>query len=676
MQLTHSFYAKMSLGLLVLLVAIVLVYAPGLRGPFVFDDYPNIVNNRVVAIDSLSYTNLRDAALSKETRILPRPLAMLSFAINYYLAQGFNDTLWFKATNLAIHLINTLLIFWVARLLLRGRNLYPLGDAPDRGLALWLPLFIASIWALHPLNLSTVLYTVQRMASLTTLFMLAGLISFLHGREILSRAPWHGLTLMIAGTVGGTGLGLLNKEIALLLPLYLLVVDYVFLRDASRGWPLVVSRFHTVTVAVIGLAGAYYAVAHSDRILGIYALREFTPWERLLTEPRVLWFYISLLVFPTPGRFTLFHDDIEFSTGLFSPWTTLPAIIGVIGIVVLAIVFRKRFPIAAFAVMWFMVGHILESSIIGLELVHEHRNYLPSFGPIFVMVYGLVYLFGRITRTAIVVFALLATAATVGYSTTVLAGYWSNAVFLTTYLAKNHPRSSRSQAMLGDLALQDGDPLRAIGHYKTAADLSIHETSFFLRIIHMVAISDIRGDITTPRADPFIASLPPYLTIRKDRYGTHLTMPPEIMAEAEQRLATWPVHSRTVEVLEQLANCVREDPPHCGHLRDAVTRWHQIALGNDRTNDNMRRALHTGLASLYVTSGKYKEALQSARRARSYDENSPVLALMEANILYLLGHTRQAEEILHVLELNATLDNINREQVEILLAMLKAPQKK
>ncbi len=95
---------------------------------------------------------------------------MLSFAVNHYLT-GL-DPAPMKATNLAIHLFNVLLVFGLARCLLRFR----LQERAQQGqLADWLALAVAALWALHPINLMAVLLIVQRMESLGHLFVFAGL---------------------------------------------------------------------------------------------------------------------------------------------------------------------------------------------------------------------------------------------------------------------------------------------------------------------------------------------------------------------------------------------------------------------------------------------------------------------------------------------------------------------
>ena len=165
------------LALAGLLALVMLAYLPGLRGPFVFDDYPNIVNNPTVAVTTLTAQNLYTAASSNTSGPLGRPLAALSFALDHYRAGGFYP-LAFKLTNLAIHLLNVLLVYALV-----GRVARRLGAGEGSAAV---ALFTALLWGLHPLQLTSVLYVVQRMTSLSALWVLAGGWLWLVGRQRLA----------------------------------------------------------------------------------------------------------------------------------------------------------------------------------------------------------------------------------------------------------------------------------------------------------------------------------------------------------------------------------------------------------------------------------------------------------------------------------------------------------
>ena len=96
-----------------------------------------------------------------------------------------------------------------------------------------------------------------------------------------------------------------------------------------------------------------------------------------------------MIVAPDGRWFTLYHDDITLSRGLLEPWTTLPAALGIAGLIAAAWLARRRAPVAGFGIAFFLGGHLLESTVLPLELAFEHRNYLPAFGPLLALCYYL-----------------------------------------------------------------------------------------------------------------------------------------------------------------------------------------------------------------------------------------------------------------------------------------------
>lgn len=229
--------------LAVALIVTTMVYWPGLSGSYLFDDYPNIVDNQGVQPQDASAPSLVRAALSSPSSSFKRPLASLSFAANY-LATGL-DPYWMKLTNLMIHLLNGLLAFLLARALLLAVAppfLAPYQHAekgvPQAGI---IAALIAAAWMLLPINLTGVLYVVQRMESIANLFVLLGLIGYVIGRSRMLVAPpnrtsedglggWRGFWLCAASITVPTALGVLAKETAVMLPLYALLVEWAVFR--------------------------------------------------------------------------------------------------------------------------------------------------------------------------------------------------------------------------------------------------------------------------------------------------------------------------------------------------------------------------------------------------------------------------------------------------------------
>lgn len=265
--------ARIGLPWLLLAIAVIVtaaVYWPGVTGGWVFDDYPNIVDNAAIHITRghASFVAWVNAALSSPASFLHRPLASITFALNWMWGGG--DPQPFKVTNIVIHLINGVLVFCMLRALLRllalrsdippvlrtdaeggdknpppsaGRgnerdDFYAIDDAAATRLA----LIVSAAWMLLPINLMAVLYVVQRMESLCQVFMLAGLWAYLHGRWMMltarddARRDRHGFALAVAGIVLGTLLALTSKETAVLLPVFAFLAEWILLRFARATY--------------------------------------------------------------------------------------------------------------------------------------------------------------------------------------------------------------------------------------------------------------------------------------------------------------------------------------------------------------------------------------------------------------------------------------------------------
>ena len=621
-------------ALLATLALVVLAYLPGLRGPFVFDDYPNILNNPAVAVTELSPQVLRAAALSNTSGPLGRPLAALSFGIDHYRAGGFHP-LAFKLSNLAIHLLNVLLVYALA-----GRLARRLGAGE---MAPTVALFCALLWGLHPLQLTSVLYVVQRMTSLAATFTLAAMLCWLQAREGWARP------LATDGAAGGLPrrraalgwllacgvffvLGLLSKENAVLLPLYLGVIELCLWRwkdtaDADHG-RRAATWFFAVTLLAPLLVGLALFVWQPGLLLDGYAGRPFTLGERLLTEARVLWFYVGLVLLPTPARLGLYHDDMAISTGLLEPWTTLLALDGWLVVLMAALLLRRRAPAFTFGVLWFLAGQALESTVVPLEIAHEHRNYLPSFGLLFAAVYG-VARFARHTGNRRVYGVLgLATALALGFGTFGRAASWHSEETIIEALYRHHPQSASAQQMMGELMLKRyGQPAQAVAHYRRAHELAPWETGYAIR----AAWADRAAGEPVP-------------TLAEQ----------EVIAKA---LRERPLPPTTLIALQSLSDCALAGEPPCRDLTPALLNWLAAAAENPRINAVSVTQVTINYGQICLQTDRFDQGLawvQSAYRRSS----QPVYRLMEANFRMLQGDLDGAsavlDEVRRVSELSAT----------------------
>jgi protein O-mannosyl-transferase len=671
---------------IVALAAIVLltiaVYLPGLKGPFIFDDQPNITLNQDVAITDLSAASLRQAALSNESGPLKRPLPALTFGLNHYMAGGFANTVPYKGTNLAIHLVNAMLVYWLSHLLLQ--QLRRRGAIAPTGLFAWLPALIAAAWALHPLQLTSVLYVVQRVTSLSALFVLAGLITFMHGRLRTEQGQRHGYLLMTVGIVVGTVLGLASKENAVLLPLFVLAIEIACFEQPLRNSVIrgKLGGYYAIVIGIPFAAALVWFAFHPDIIQRTYVSRDFGPVERLLTEARVLWSYVGLIVLPRIGAFGIFHDDIPISAGLLTPWTTLPALLGVIAMAILAFAARRRYALFSFAVFWFLIGHSMESSLIGLEIAHEHRNYLPSFGVLMGAIYGLSFAIEKLLQLRAAVILLLCYVAVFGFTTYSRAHTWASEDRIIETAAKNHPNSARSQYMLAEVfARKRGDPIAALNHYKRAAELDPHDSHPLIKLLIIASDTTIRGAPDKPdnmQGDelPFVEGLPTFVSLGKVDGRLSLVVSEAVMKEIRRRLREEPVRPHTSFTLGLLSACVNHGARSCRHLYQQAAAWYELALSNSNANDLARSYLASGLAGLYLGHGDHAKALSAATQARQYDPSNAAHWLMEAEVYLYLNRREQAASIIdQTIARYGPLEGETHEKAEALLAILNSKRK-
>lgn len=363
----------MNLIWLLLIAATSGVYLQGLHGGFLFDDFPNIVDNSVIHLSSLSISGLAGSLEGASAGPLGRPVSVISFALTHWLF-GL-DPYAFKATNLVVHIVNSLLVGWLVLLLLREQAALRVSDKAQK----WLPVWVASAWSLHPIHFVAINMAVQRMTLLATMFTLLALIAHLKAigsvKGRLNILCWGALAWCICWP-----LAVLSKETGLLFPMFAMILVY-FSEDSdhSANRPKM-RRFAFMGGAVALVAvGMYWRIGLSWLEAG-YSVRDFTLYERLLTQARVLWFYFGQIVLPNNESFALYLDWFKVSRGWFEPESTIFAVLAWFVTICAAIRYRHRQAALVFGLVWFLLGHSMESSFIPLEIAHEHRNYLPALG--------------------------------------------------------------------------------------------------------------------------------------------------------------------------------------------------------------------------------------------------------------------------------------------------------
>ena len=575
---------------------VILLYSNSLHAPFILDDRPSIEENPHIRLTSLSLAGLWEAGF--ESHLPRRPVANISFALNYYFHQyavpGYH---W---VNLLIHLMTGLFLYLFIKTTLN------LPSQQSRyALASWIPLVTVLLWLVHPLQTQSVTYIVQRMNSLAALFYVLSIL--LYARARLAGGKKTKVTLFLGCVLAGV-LALGSKEIAATLPLFILLYEWYFFQDLDCHW---VRRYAVVFVAIFGLVAAvawlYLGAQPLATLLNGYAAREFTLTERVLTEFRVVLFYLSLFFFPHPARLNLDHD-FPLSHSLLDPFTTVLAIGAVVGLAGLAIWLARRERLLSFCMLWFLGNLVIESSVIGLEIVFEHRMYLPS------MLVGLmvVVLACRTIRSrGVGVVLLCGVIGGLSMWTYERNGVWSDKLTLWQDCVAKSPNKARPHNNLGLALGQKGEINEAISQYFEALQLEPGNDEYYYNV--GLAFSQ-KGNI-----DKAITYYREALRINPHQLKAHNNLGNIMLAE--------------------------------GKLDEAFTHY-SVALQADPDNEEV----HYNLGNLYKAAGRFDDAAEAYKKALSLQPGL-IDAINNLATVYLMKGNHNKALPLYMRMINLAPDN-------------------
>lgn len=367
----HTYRMGLSAFLLLGLL-LFLVYSNSFDATWHLDDYYNIIGNELVHAEaSRPGSILKPFGSFLDSGHLNRPLAFFTFAVNWFWGQ--DNPRGYHLVNILIHLLAAFFLFRTIQILFETPRL---SGTWKRSRIEFISLLAAVLWAVNPIQVQSVTYIVQRMASLCGMFYILSIYLYVKARlaGILTKKSF----LLFAACGLSFLAAFLTKENAALLPVVLVLIEATFFQDITRKKVRMTILGVALAMGMAVLIGGAI-VFYNGNLLSVLNFEErfFTPLERLLTQPRILLFYLTLIFYPTPNRLSPVHD-IEISTSLLHPWTTLPSILIVCVLVGYAIYKLRKWPILSFAILFFFLNHIIESSIIPLELIFEHRNYTPA----------------------------------------------------------------------------------------------------------------------------------------------------------------------------------------------------------------------------------------------------------------------------------------------------------
>jgi tetratricopeptide (TPR) repeat protein len=437
-------------------LVVIVIYAGSLAGPFIFDDRPNIRENPHIRLTHLSYSEVKDVILN--ARSPNRPVANITFALNYYIHRY--NVVGYHLVNILIHISCGLLLYQLIKTTLRTPQLRRSFKYDN-----WIPFFSMLLWLVHPLQTQSVSYLVQRMTGMAAMFYILSLLLFAEFR--MATAPKK-KRILFAGFILAGLLAMGTKEIAATLPFFIVLYDGFFFQKPGVAWlkrraPVLI----TILILFALLAWVYLGTYPLEKIHMGYNLREFTMGQRLLTELRVVIFYLGLMVWPLPSRLNLDHD-FSLSYSLIHPPTTILSLAVMLVFILAAIYFAKRDPLLSFCIIWFFGNLAIESSIVGLELVFEHRTYLPSM----MAILPVVILVRRLIKPQWLSIGLLFAAAALGSFWTYQRNHvWTDDVALWRDCVKKSPGKARPYNNLASAQARRGNFKDALANYQAAIRL-------------------------------------------------------------------------------------------------------------------------------------------------------------------------------------------------------------
>lgn len=366
-------FAVLSAGLALIFFA----YTLALPGIFLFDEAPNLQRLELIK----DWQSGFDFIFSGDAGPLGRPLALATFVAQ---AEAWpDDPGAMLVVNISIHLLACIAVFFLALGLARIR----LKNYSDTQLV-WIATGASLLWGLSPFLATTNLMIIQRMASLAGFFVFTGLAAFVWAHLIIKENEIAGRILLISGLSFGTVLAALAKENGLLLPLLALIILWFWIPKSER----INCRTGKFIIFFLAILPAFilccYLANLSIQIFtaGYGPHRQFTPYERVLSQVWILLDYLWNLIIPRAINVSPFTDGVRPSTGWLTPAITIISLAVWTIFFILSLTFRKRMPWFLFGLIFFLVSHLIESTTIGLELYFAHRNYIGAFGIYFALV--------------------------------------------------------------------------------------------------------------------------------------------------------------------------------------------------------------------------------------------------------------------------------------------------
>ena len=455
------------LSILALSFSALLVYSNTFHSPFHFDDFSSIVWNGPVH----NLSNLPAIWAYAPSRVV----TYVSFALNYRL--GLLNVIGYHIFNFAVHVGAGLAAWWLVLLLLRAPSLRELPVARHSRV---LAFFVALLFIVHPLQTQAVTYVVQRAASLAAAFYLLAVALYVRARLFQGEGQVRKSVLFYGGSFLAGLIAMFSKETAFTLPAMIVLVELLFMSKGSTVKWRVLVIISSAFLAVLGLALAF-------KIVVIPEVAGISRTQYLLTQFRVLVTYLRLFILPVNQNLDY---DFALSRGILEPGTALSLLL-LLALFAVALFLLRRNKLGAFAVFWFFLTLLPESSIFPLpDVIFEHRMYLPMFGCCLALVLFLAWLFSR-KPPSVFMGVVTLVAAAYGVAALERNAVWGDQLRLTNDVINKSPRKPRAYEARALIYLHQKDYEKAIADLDRAIAL---DSTFVDAYLNRGTAHGLRGE--------------------------------------------------------------------------------------------------------------------------------------------------------------------------------------
>ncbi len=529
-----------------------------------------------------------------------RPISFLSFALQ---ANSWPNGTAFKAVNIALHLLNGVLIYFLAQFILRKAQ-YKYIEQLSVGVAL--------LWLVAPIQVDTVQYVIQRMSILSTLFILLGLITYIKLQDQKTTPFWL-YSFFIFCLIAG----IFSKENGLLLTTFVLLFEFSLFRNTPKP-PFYKLWFFIAIILPILLFFTYMAYRYQSFFL--YTYRGFDAYERVLTQAHVVSHYLSAITAPSTQKLTLFYENFPISRSIFDISTILFILMHCI-LLLCGLLSLKKYPLIGLGILFFYLSHLMESTFLQLELYFEHRNYLAIFG--FSMAFfGVIYHLSHFVHSKQVKIIILSTpvffilvSGWVNFQQNVI---WANPLYQANNWYTKNPKSQRAHGHLGVTLTKHRLFNEAAQHYKTSLEQFPGDPTKTMLWLEVTCFSS-NAPVPSPKE-----------VLNRAEHGRYYKEVTAIIFDFvkafELGLCNNITHHYFIDILEHFLKNPRYQGIHRQNL--LVSKYRLLQLNNDYLTAaqalesaieiNIRHDLLIGLVEKYILLNMYDKAKERMEDLKLY----------------------------------------------------------